>query len=104
MDFEKAIEDAIKTGKVKIGSKETIKSIENEESQLVILAKNCPRQINLEINEKAQENGIKIIETKYNNYQLGKISGRPHSIAAMSINEPGKSGILGIQRIGGVNE
>lgn len=104
MDFEKAIEDAINTGEVKLGSNETVKSIEKQNSQLVILAENCPIEINQEISRKAKENEIKIIETGYTNYQLGKICGRPHSIASMSIIEPGKSGILGIQRMGELNE
>lgn len=104
MDFEKAIEDAIRTGEVKLGSKETIKSLENNESKLVVLAENCPREINMKISQKAKESGIKVIETDYTNYQLGKISGRPHSVASLSIIESGKSGILGIQRIGETNE
>ncbi len=104
MDFEKAIEDAIKTGEVKLGTNETKKSIEEEKSELVILAKNCPSKISEEISELAQQKGIKVIETKYNNYELGKISGRPHSVASLSILDSGRSGIVGSQAVGELNE
>ncbi len=95
MDFEKAIENSIKTGNVKIGSEETLKAIEEEKADLVILAKNCPWEINDEISKNAKESEIKVIETDYFNDELGTICGRPHSVASLAIVDPGNSDILG---------
>ncbi|OUJ18933.1 Ribosomal protein L30E [Methanonatronarchaeum thermophilum] len=105
MDFEKAIEDAIHTGKVKIGSNETIKTLEEETAELIITANNCPKNIDIEITQLAKEKGIKIIELNTSNYELGALCGRPHSVAALSIIDPGKSRILGVQELTGeINE
>ncbi|OKY77145.1 MAG: Ribosomal protein L30E [Candidatus Methanohalarchaeum thermophilum] len=104
MDFEKAIEDVLNTGEVKIGSNETIKSLENEQAELVIVASNCPKEINEEINQKSKEAGTRVIETDYQNYELGKVCGRPHTVASLSITDAGDSGILGLKETGGQDE
>jgi len=105
LDFEKAIEDAVQTGEVKIGSNETIETLENETAELVITANNCPIEIDQQITQLAIEKEIKVIELNTSNYELGALCGRPHSVAALSIVDPGKSRILGVQEITGeINE
>lgn len=94
MELDRALQTAIKTGKVKIGSKQTIKAVKNGEPKLVIIAKNCPVKIRRQI-EAAK---IPIYEYSGQSIDLGLACGLPHTIATMAIIEPGESEILSLLR------
>lgn len=94
MDLNRALQIAIKTGKVKIGSKEAIKIAKKGEAKLVIIAKNCPSRIR----NKLKEFNLPMYEYSGQSTELGLACGLPYTIAALAIIDPGESEILSLLR------
>ncbi len=92
VDVEKALRKAMKTGKVFLGSKRTIKALKNGEAKLVIVAANCPEEVRLKI----QSFEVPVIEFKGTNMELGAVCGKPFSVAALAIADAGESEILNV--------
>jgi len=90
VEIKKALKKALKTGTVHLGSKRTIKSLENNEAKLVLLAVNCPENLKAEVNKF----DVPLIEFDGTNVDLGAICGKPFSIASLAIIEPGESDIM----------
>jgi large subunit ribosomal protein L30e len=90
VEIEKALRKALKTGKVCLGSKETIKALKRGDAKLVLMAVNCPEEVKMEI----RKHGIPTIEFKGTNMDLGAICGKPFSVASLAIIEAGESEIL----------
>ncbi len=90
VEVEKALRKAMKTGKVYLGSKRTIKALKNGEAKLVVIAKNCPEEVRLRI----QEFEVPVVEFEGTNMELGAVCGKPFSVAALAIVDAGDSEIL----------
>jgi len=93
VDIEKALRRALKTGKVYLGSKRTIKALKSGEAKLVVMASNCPTDVRQEI----EKYGKPIVTFNGTNMELGAICGKPFSVAALAIVDAGESEILNIQ-------
>jgi len=96
IDIERELRTAIKTGKVLIGSKSTLKSLRLGKSKMIIIASNCPLNIREDI-----EYYCKLSSTPYyvypgSSWELGALCGKPFMVAALSINDPGESNILSL--------
>ncbi len=90
VDIEKALRKALRTGKVYLGSKRTIKAARKGEAKMVIVAKNCPK----EVLEKLKKYDVKIVTVDKTNMELGALCGKPFSVAALAIIDEGESEIL----------
>jgi len=88
MDIERNLKIAINTGKVLFGSKEAEKSIKNKTAKMVVLAKNCPSD--LLKNQKI----TKVLQFPGDNVALGALCGKPFSISAVAIIDPGESSMI----------
>jgi len=93
VDLEKALRKALKTGKVYLGSKRTIKALKRGEAKMVIVATNCPKEIRGKI-DKVNKNMVPVLVYNGTNMELGAICGKPFSVAALAIIEAGESEIL----------
>lgn len=89
MDIKKAIKETIRTGKIKYGTNQSIKTIENEDAELVIIAKNAPKKIKEKIKEKAKEKNTPTKQFPGTSLELGETSKRPHLISALTITDTG---------------
>ncbi len=96
VDLEKALRKALRTGKVYLGSKRTIKALRKGEAKMVIVAMNCPKEIREKIN-KANREKVPILVYNGTNMELGAICGKPFSVAALAIIEAGESEILSVE-------
>jgi large subunit ribosomal protein L30e len=94
MSLEFEIKRAIETGKVVLGSRQTIKLLANAKCKAVLYARDAPEMIKLDIQKLSRLSGIPAIEVPWDSKQLGIICGRPHVVAAMAIVDPGYSEIL----------
>jgi large subunit ribosomal protein L30e len=83
---------AIRDGKVSIGAKNTLKSIQKGDAQLVLLAFNCPQRFQVSITSKT----VPTISLDMNSVELGSVCGKPFAISALSIVDPGPSDIMSI--------
>jgi len=80
-NIEKALRQALKAGKVYLGSKRTLKALKRGEVRLVVVAKNCPE----DIMESIKSFNVPTISFNGANMELGAICGKPFSVAALAI-------------------
>merc|ERR1712023_471919 len=84
----------VKSGKYKIGYRNTIKSLRSGQAKLVLIASNCPAIRRTELEYYAVLAKADVHHFEGNNVELGTASGRLFSVSAMVISEPGDSDIL----------
>lgn len=94
VDFIRALQMAIKTGEVVLGSKRTIKLVLHGKAKLVVIAENAPPELKRDIEYYAKLSGIPVYRFKGTNYELGTLVGKPFSVAMLAIIDPGQSNIL----------
>ncbi|MHC1635865.1 MAG: 50S ribosomal protein L30e [Candidatus Methanospirareceae archaeon] len=90
--INRELREAMKTGKVKIGSRETIKAIKKKEAKIVIYSSNCPEEIKKEFMNVDED--VIVYEYPANSVELGLVCGKPYSVASLCIIDVGTSEIL----------
>lgn len=90
ISIDKSIIKAMRTGKVIVGANRTIDAAVSGNAKMVVLASNCPE----DIKKKIQATGVQIMEYAGTSVEMGPICGKPFTIAAMAILDPGESDIL----------
>jgi len=97
-ELSKAISMAVRSGKTGFGSKLAIENAITGKGKAFVVASNAPDQIKLSIQHylklNESKNVAKYIETQWHSMELGSMVGRPHSLAVLTIFEPGDSKIL----------
>ncbi|MCD6196423.1 MAG: 50S ribosomal protein L30e [Staphylothermus sp.] len=96
IDFVRALQMAIKTGEVVLGSKKTLKLVLHGKAKLVVIAANVPPELKRDIEYYAKLSNIPVYKFPGTNIELGTLAGKPFSVAAMAIVDPGQSNILDI--------
>ncbi len=96
IDFVRALQMAIKTGEVVLGSKKTLKLVLHGKAKLVVIAANAPPELKRDIEYYAKLSNIPVYKFPGTNIELGTLAGKPFSVAAMAIVDPGQSNILDI--------
>ncbi len=92
IDLNKALRKTIRSGKVLVGSNVSRDAVKNNSDITVVLAANCPAHVRAEI----QDSNTAIIEYPGMGIDLGIACGKPFNIAALTILDPGDSGIMAI--------
>ena len=93
LDIAKSLRTAIKDGKVSVGAKNTLKSIQKGDAQFVILASNCPQRFR----DIILSSSVPRASLEVNSVELGSICGKPFTVSALSIEDPGSSDILSLR-------
>lgn len=97
-DMNRELQKVLKSGKVLIGSNETLKALSGGEVvvKAVIYASNCPEEIKGGFKEvtNQKKGNIPFYEYPVNSLELGLACGKPYSIASLCIRDTGKSDIL----------
>jgi large subunit ribosomal protein L30e len=87
-DLAGSLRQAIETGQVVLGLRQVNRALQSDQARLVIRASNCPDEF-LETPED-----VRVQEFQGSNVDLGAACGKPFSISAVAILDPGKSKIL----------
>ncbi len=98
VNLDHALSIAVKTGKVLFGANSTIRNVMTGKVRLAVIASNCPDEIRKRIEKACRLSNIPMIVSKRNNVELGRICGKPFSISALAIRDPGDSDILRLVR------
>lgn len=93
-DLANDIRLAVDSGKTALGLNTVVESIKNSSAKLVIVAEKNKESNLHDILHIADIAGIKVIKFEGDPVELGAVCGRPFSISALSILEPGNSNIL----------
>ncbi len=93
MDLNKALRSAIRTGEVLMGSNRTLDSVNDKRAKLVILSSNSP----VHVGKTIENEDIPVFEYPGKSTDLGSACGKPFSIAALAVIDPGESEILSLR-------
>jgi len=94
-DLPKAIAMAVRSGQTGLGSKLALENAMIGKGKAFVVANNCPEDTKLALKHYLKFfPQIKYIETEWHSMELGSMIGRPHSLAVLTIFEPGDSKIL----------
>lgn len=94
-DISKVLRSALSTGKVVIGIKQTRDAIKKGKAQVVVVSSACSEQ------DLSEFKGTAVIKYSGSGADLGVACGKPFSISALAVLEPGDSEILSF---GSLNE
>jgi len=101
MDLNRELRSAIGTGKVAVGTNETVKAVKKGSVKLVILTRNCPEST---IKKIGRKKGTPVYRFDGTNMELGAACGKPFPISILSIMDPGASDILVLEKEAVVTE
>jgi large subunit ribosomal protein L30e len=96
MDISKELKVAIKTGKVNIGYKVAIKTLEKKKAKLVVVSASSPTDLIAKIKSAAGE--VPLSKYPGSSWDLGGLCGKPFPVTTVTIIEPGESGILKLDK------
>ena len=94
MDVDRAIRVAVDTGDVILGSEKSIQSLKLGNGQLVIVAKNSPKDIIEDVEYYSKLSNVPYYVYDGTSVTLGSVCGKPFTVATLVINDPGDSTIL----------
>ena len=96
MDVERGIRVAVDTGNVTLGSGKTIQALKLGKGKLVIIAENSPKEVTEDVMQYSKLSKIPVYTFQGTSVDLGSVCGKPFTVAAMMVNDPGDSTILEI--------
>lgn len=81
----KEIKDAIKSGKIVIGYRKSIKFIKNNKPKVVIIANNIPEKMREEIQNHVKVFGLNLKIFDGSSKELGIVCGKPYPVTTLVI-------------------
>ena len=94
IDVDKAVSAAVKTGKVSFGANSAVQNAQTGKAKLIVLAANCPKEVRDDVERYSKLSKLPVLLYKGSSMDLAATCGKPFSISALSIREPGDSEIL----------
>ena len=94
IDVNKAISAAVKTGKVSFGASSAVQNAQTARAKLIILASNAPKNVHDDVQYYCNMSKVPLIIYKGSSLDLAAACGKPFTVSALSIREPGDSEIL----------
>ena len=87
MNLTVTIQDAVKTNKVILGYRETIRFIKVNSPKLIVMARNIPEKMKDEIEHNVHVSGTKMETFEGTSKELGIICGKEFPISALVVRE-----------------
>lgn len=87
MDLTEEIQSAVKSKKAVIGFRDSIKSIKDDNSKIVVVANNIPAEMKKEIESSIKSDKIKLEVFEGSSKDLGVICGKPFPISTLTIRD-----------------
>ena len=94
INIERALRSSIRTGKVVLGSNLTLDAGASGKAKLVISAIDCPAEVAVELKKV----DVPVYGYPGRGMDLGSACGKPFSVAALAVIEPGDSEIMALLR------
>jgi large subunit ribosomal protein L30e len=94
IDIDKAISAAVKTGKVSFGTSSAIQNAKTGKAKIIVLASNCPENTREDVEYYCKLSKVPFVTYKGSAIDLAAVCGKPFTVLALSIREPGDSEIL----------
>ena len=94
VDVDKVLKNTIKSGKVKIGTKETELAIKKGSAKLVVISNNCP--YSTQISDIASKKKIPVYNYESNSINLGTTCGKTFAVSVFAVLDDGGSNIISL--------
>jgi large subunit ribosomal protein L30e len=98
MDIEKSIRQAVDTGKVVLGEKETIRAVQNKKVKLVIVSANCRAGSKESLKAHSKLSDIKVFDFAGSGVDIGSVCGKPFVVSMLGVMDAGDSNIFEVGR------
>jgi large subunit ribosomal protein L30e len=85
MTLVEIIRDALKSKKIILGYKESIKFIKTSSPKLIVISKNVPEKIKKEVEYNAKISGSKLEIFNGSSKELGIVCGKPFPVSTLVI-------------------
>nr|3RA6_A Chain A, 50S ribosomal protein L30e [Thermococcus celer] len=96
VDFAFELRKAQDTGKIVMGARKSIQYAKMGGAKLIIVARNARPDIAEDIEYYARLSGIPVYAFEGTSVELGTLLGRPHTVSALAVVDPGESRILAL--------
>ncbi len=94
INVDRALRSSIRTGNVVLGSNRTVEAGIGGQAKLIIYAIDCPEDVRMHL----ESMDLPVYGYQGMGKDLGSACGKPFSVAALAIIEPGDSEIMALQR------
>ncbi len=100
VEMEKAIRQAMETGRVEMGLDSTLKAAMTGRARLVIVSNKCPADRLSDLEHYSSMSGVTVFRFQGNSADLGRICRKPFQVASLAVIDPGESSILSLAKGG----
>lgn len=90
IDEARALKVAVDTGRVVLGVRGAKRCLQKKQARMLVLASNCPDT------RLRALTGVKVHVFPGSNAELGAACGKPFSVSALAVIDPGESNILSL--------
>lgn len=99
-NLAKALSIAIRTGKITLGYKKTLETLRSGKAKLVVVAGSIPEEFKVKLEALARLTGTPILNSGVSSLDLGAACGKPFTVSALAVRDPGDSDILSFVKPG----
>ena len=98
-DIDTNIKVAYKTGKIIYGKKQVLKELRQNPFKMLIIANNCPKELENQLNyyNSLMKNKLFIYKYKGSSWDLGLACAKPYMISVIGVIDPGDSDLLSLR-------
>lgn len=98
-DIDTNIKVAYKTGKIIYGKKQVLKELRQNPFKMLIIADNCPKEFENQLNYYNSLMKTKLLIYKYkgSSWDLGLACAKPYMISVIGVIDPGDSDLLSLR-------
>ena len=98
-DIDTNIKVAYKTGKIIYGKKQVLKELRQNPFKMLIIANNCPKELENQLNyyNSLMKNKLFIHKYKGSSWDLGLACAKPYMISVIGVIDPGDSDLLSLR-------
>jgi large subunit ribosomal protein L30e len=99
-DIDNNIKVAYKTGKIIYGKKQVLKQVRNNPFKMIIIANNCPKELEVQLNyyNTLLQNKFFLYRYKGSSWDLGLAFAKPYMISAIGVISEGDSDLLSLMK------
>lgn len=98
-DIDTNIKVAYKTGKIIYGKKQILKELRQNPFKMLIIANNCPKELENQLNyyNSLMKNKLFIYKYKGSSWDLGLACAKPYMISVIGVIDSGDSDLLSLR-------
>lgn len=101
LELENEIKGLVKSGKVILGSKSSLKAIKLGKAKAVIVASKIPKELNDDVRYYAKLSNIPVIIYPKTSVELGLVCGKPFPVSIIAITDLSGSKLIDMLQQGG---